>query len=145
MAASPHLVFSRLLAHDPARFYPKSGVLPGVVAVRDQTGRWDAVGQTRTLVLSDGGTVKENLRVVAPPLFAYELSTFTGFFGTLVAGGRSEWRVEPHGQGSSITWTYEFTAKPGWALVVATILRLAWASYMRRVLPAIAASTATSA
>jgi hypothetical protein len=136
----PQVVFPRLLAHDPARFYPKSGVLPGVVGVGDQTGAWDAVGQTRTLALSDGGTVKETLTVVAPPEFAYDLSTFTGFFGHLVASGRSQWRVDPHGEGSTITWTYSFTAKPGWALVVATILRLAWAPYMRRVLPAIAAS-----
>ncbi len=117
-------------------------MLPGVVAVRDQTGAWDAVGQTRTLVLTDGGTVKETLMVVALPSFAYDLSTFTGFFGHLVAGGRSEWRVDAHGDGTSIEWTYAFTAKPGWALVVAAILRLAWAPYMRRVLPAIAASTA---
>lgn len=116
-------------------------MLPGVVEVRDQTGPWDAVGRTRILVLSDGGTVTETLRVVTPPLFAYDLSAFTGFFGRLVASGRSEWRVDAHGAGSSIQWTYTFTAKRGWRLVVALIMRLAWASYMRRVLPAIAAST----
>jgi hypothetical protein len=129
-----------LVAHDPARFYPRSGVLPGVVEVRDQTGAWDAVGQTRTLVLTDGGTVKETLTAVTPPRFAYDLSTFTGFFGRLVASGRSEWRIAPDREGSSIEWTYTFTAKPGWGLLVATILRLAWAPYMRRVLPAIAES-----
>jgi hypothetical protein len=116
-------------------------VLPGVVEVRDQHGAWDAVGQTRTLVLSDGGTVKETLRVVAPPLFAYDLSAFTGFFGRLVASGRSEWRVADDAAGSVIGWTYTFTAKPGWGFAVAAIMRLAWAPYMRKVLPAIAAST----
>jgi hypothetical protein len=117
-------------------------VLPGVVEVRDQSGAWDAVGRSRTLVLSDGGTVTETLRVVTPPLFAYDLSRFTGFFGRLVASGRSEWRVAEHAGGSSIEWTYTFTAKPGWGFAVAAIMRLAWARYMRRVLPAIAASTA---
>lgn len=116
-------------------------MLPGVVAVRDQHGAWDAVGQNRTLVLSDGGTVRETLRVVAPPLFAYELSAFTGFFGRLVASGRSEWRVVEHSAGSAIEWTYAFTARPGWGFAVAAIMRLAWAPYMRKVLPAIAAST----
>jgi hypothetical protein len=116
-------------------------VLPGVVEVRGQSGAWDAVGQTRTLVLSDGGTVKETLRLVTLPLFAYDLSTFTGFFGRLVATGRSEWRVVEHPEGSTIEWTYTFTAKPGWGFAVAAIMRLAWAPYMRRVLPAIAAST----
>lgn len=113
-------------------------MLPGVVEVRDQTGAWDAVGQTRILVLSDGGTVTETLRVATPPLFAYDLSAFTGFFGRLVASGRSEWRVDEHPEGSTIEWTYTFTAKAGWGLAVVAIMRLAWAPYMRRVLPAIA-------
>ncbi len=138
-------MFARLLRHNPARFYPKSGVLPGVAEVRDQTGAWDAVGQTRTLVLTDGGTVKETLTLVSTPRFAYDLSAFTGFFSALVVVGRSEWRVEPHGEGSSIEWTYTFTAKPGRGFVVAAIVRLAWAPYMRKVLPAIAASTAATA
>jgi hypothetical protein len=141
VGAPPSVVFPRLLAHDPARFYPRSGVLPGVVDVRDQSGGWDAAGATRLLVLSDGGTVTETLRVVAAPLFAYDLSRFTGFFGRLVASGSSEWRVAEHPEGSRIEWTYTFTAKPGWGFVVAAIMRLAWARYMRRVLPAIAAAT----
>lgn len=127
--------------HDPARFYPRSGVLPAVVAVRDQSGAWDAVGQTRTLVLSDGGTVRETLRTVSAPVFAYDLSHFTGFFGGLVDGGRSEWRVDGQLTGSRITWTYTFSARRGRGLLVAAIMRLAWARYMHRVLPAIAAST----
>jgi hypothetical protein len=117
-------------------------VLPGVVTVRDQTGGWDAVGQTRTLVLTDGATVKETLRVATEPVVAYDLSHFTGFFGTLVAGGRSEWRVDERPGGSGIEWTYTFTAKRGRGVIVAAIMRLAWARYMRSVLPAIAASTA---
>jgi hypothetical protein len=110
--------------------------------VHDQTGAWDAAGQTRLLELSDGGSVTETLRIVAPPVFAYDLSAFTGLFGALVAGARSEWRVVARGPGSSIEWTYTFDAKPGWGLVVAAIVRFAWAPYMRAVLPAIAASTA---
>lgn len=142
VAAPPHLVFPRLTQHDATRFYPKSGVLPAVVEVRDQTGGWDAAGQTRTLALSDGGTVQETLRVVTEPSFAYDLTKFTGVFGALVEGARSEWRVVPDGAGSSISWTYAFTSKPGRGLVLAAIVKLAWAPYMRKVLPPIAASTA---
>lgn len=120
-------------------------MLPGVIEVRDQTGAWDAVGQTRTLVLTDGGTVKETLTAVSEPTFAYGLSTFTGFFRRLLASGPVGVAHRPDGEGSSIEWTYAFTAKPGWGLLVATILKLAWAPYMRRVLPAIAASAAPPA
>lgn len=116
-------------------------MLPAVTDVRDQTGTWDAVGDSRTLVLSDGGTVRETLRVVDPPSFAYDLTHFTGFFGRLVASGGSVWRIGPRDDGGTIEWTYTFVARRGWGVAVALIMRLAWAPYMRRVLPAIAAST----
>lgn len=141
VVAPPHVVFPRLTQHDATKFYPRSGVLPAVVEVRDQTGGWDAAGQTRTVVMSDGGTFTETLRVVTAPLFAYDLTRFTGFFGALVASARSEWRVVADGDGSTIAWTYAFTAKPGRGVLVGAIVRFAWAAYMRRVLPAIAAST----
>jgi len=144
VAAPPHVVFPRLTQHDATRFYPKSGVLPAVVEVRAQTGGWDAAGQTRTVVMSDGSSFTETLRVVTEPLFAYDLTGFTGFFGLLVDHARSEWRVVDDGDGSSIAWTYAFTSKPGRGLFVAAIVRLAWAGYMRRVLPAIASSTAVA-
>jgi hypothetical protein len=134
-------VFPRLTQHDPTKFYPKSGVLPAVVEVRDQTGGWDASGQTRTLVLSDGGTVVETLRSAKDPLFSYDLARFTGLFGMLVAKAHSAWTVTDDVAGSTITWTYSFTSRRGRGLVIAAIVRLAWAPYMRRVLPAIAAST----
>lgn len=142
VAAPPSVVFPRLREHDPARFYPKWGILPAVVEVRDQTGAWDAAGQTRTIVLSDGGTLVETLVSADEPLFSYDLSRFTGLFGRLVAGGHSEWRVTAEGEGSTIAWTYSFTSLPGRGAIVAAIVRLAWGPYMRRVLPLIAAHSA---
>jgi hypothetical protein len=135
-------VFPRLTQHDPTRFYPKAGVLPAVVDVRDQTGGWDAGGQTRTLVLSDGGTIVETLRSAEAPLFSYDLSQFTGLFGLLVAKAHSEWTVTGDGGRSTMVWIYSFTSRPGRGFVIAAIVRFAWAPYMRRVLPAIAAWTA---
>lgn len=145
VAAPPDVVFPRLRVHDATRFYPKWGVLPAVIEVRDQTGPWDAAGQTRTLVLSDGGTLRETLTSAEAPLFAYDLARFTGFFGRLVAGARSEWRVAPEGDGSSIAWTYAFTPLRGRGLIVGAIVRFAWGPYMRRVLPRIAGWTAAKA
>lgn len=145
VGAAPDAVFRRLTQHDPTRFYPRSGILPAVVGVRDQTGDWDAAGQTRVLVLSDGSTVRETLAVVEEPRFAYDLSEFTGIFGRIVAGGHSEWRVTAAGAGAAIEWTYAFTPKPGWRVGVAALVRVAWGPYMRRVLPPIAAVTAQPA
>ena len=124
---------------DPTKFYPKSGPLPAVTAVRDQTGAWDTVGHTRKLLLSDGGHVIETITdAQSPSFFAYELSDFQKLFGALVAGARAEWRFEAVAGGTSIHWSYEFHARRGCGILVGLIVRLFWAPYMKRVLPPIA-------
>lgn len=123
---------------DPSRFYPKHGVIPATVAVRDQSGPWDTVGQTRTLVLGDGGSVVETITdVEKPDFFAYELTDFTRLFKLLVHHARAEWRYTAVEDGTRVDWTYAFTAKGGWGWAVALIVRLAWEPYMRDVLPEI--------
>lgn len=124
----------------PVGFYPRAGVIPAVVAVHDQTGPWDAVGQTRRLELSDGSSVVESLVLVEPDqVFVYELSRFTGLLGHLVTGGRADWTYSstPNGR-TRVDWTYSFFARPGRGLIVRGIVRFGWAPYMRRVLVGIA-------
>ena len=124
---------------DPAKFYPRSGLLPAVVAVHDQSGTWDTVGRTRKLMLSDGGHVIETITDTdSPTYFAYELSDFQKLFGSLVSGARAEWRFERVETGTQISWTYTFFGKPGRNWIAALIVRLLWAPYMKRVLPPIA-------
>lgn len=120
----------------PVGFYPRAGVIPAVVAVHDQTGAWDAAGQTRRLELSDGSSVTERLVRVEPGGdFVYELSRFTGLLGRLVTGGRAEWGYRTTLTGRTrVDWTYSFFARPGRGLIVRGIVRFAWAPYMRRVL-----------
>jgi hypothetical protein len=123
---------------DPTRFYPKHGPLPAVVGVRDQTGSWDTTGRTRTLLLSDGGSVVETITDAASPTyFAYELSDFRRLFGKLVRGARAEWRFESVAGGTRVHWKYTFfpLRRVGW--VVGAIVFVFWAPYMKRVLPAI--------
>lgn len=133
-------VYRAVTTADPSRFYPAFGPLPAVHEVWDQSGEWDSVGRTRTLVLSDGGTVVEQITDAASPrFFAYELSRFTGPFGRLVAGARAEWEFTPLADGTRVEWRYSFRARPGWGLAVAVIRRAFWAPYMRRVLPPLAA------
>jgi len=124
---------------DPTRFYPRFGPLPAVIEVREQSGEWNAVGRTRTLMLSDGGHVIETItNTDSPALFAYELSEFQKLFGTLVSGARAEWRFEPLQTGSIVRWSYTFFALPARGWIVWLVVRLWWARYMRQVLPPIA-------
>lgn len=127
---------------DPARFYPKHGPIPATIAVRDQSGPWDAVGQTRTLLLSDGGHVVETITDVEKPVgeqgfFAYELTDFQKVFKLMVDHARAEWTYEAHPAGTLVHWTYTYVPKKGWGWAVGLIVRLWWDPYMRQVLPEI--------
>lgn len=124
----------------PVGFYPKFGPLPATIEVRDQTGNWDAPGQTRQLILSDGGYVIEHLRVVErPSRIGYELSDFQKLFGRLVSGASAEWEFTAVSGGTRIRWTYTFHPfpKPVARLLVGAIVKLFWGPYMKKVLPGI--------
>lgn len=137
--ATPKQAWEISAGLDPARFYPRFGPLPAVTEVREQRTSWDAVGLSRRLLLSDGGHVVETITDAdSPTFFAYELSDFQGLFGRLVSGARAEWRFERVAGGTSIRWSYRFDALPGRGWIVAAIVRLFWARYMRSVLPPIA-------
>jgi hypothetical protein len=134
--AKPDRTFAILTPSDPTRFYPRFGPIPAIVRVDDQTGDWDAVGQSRRLTLSDGGTLIERLKVVDPPRrFAYQLTDFTGFFGNLVAFADAEWDFDANVEGTRIRWTYTFHAQPKRGWIVRLVVVLWWGRYMRRVLP----------
>jgi hypothetical protein len=138
--ATPKSAWHTVTALDAAAFYPKRGVLPAVTAVRDQTGSWDTVGRTRVLELGDGGHVIETItHADSPTFFAYDLSDFQKLFGWLVSGATATWSFEREETGTRIRWTYAFHPRAGRRWIVALIVRLAWAPYMRVVLPPIAA------
>ena len=128
------VVFSALA--DPTRFYPKFGPIPAIVKREDQTGDWDAVGQSRKLTLGDGGTFVERLKTVdAPRRFAYELNDFTGFFGNLVAFADAEWDFDAAVEGTRIRWTYTYHAQPKRGWIVRLVVVLFFSRYMKKVLP----------
>lgn len=133
---TPDRTFAIVTPADPVRFFPRDGVLPGVVAVENQSGSWDAVGRSRTLRLSDGSTVVERIVTVAPPSrFEYRLADFTGRFGGLVAFAEVEWDFDAAVEGTRVRWIYTFHAQPKRGWLVRLIVTLAWRRYMRRVLP----------
>jgi Polyketide cyclase / dehydrase and lipid transport len=125
----------------PVGYYPKSGLLPGVIEVRDQTGNWDRPGQTRQLMLSDGGWVIEQTTNVEPyGFFAYNLTDFQKIFKRLVDHARAEWTFTEVEGGTTIHWSYTFfplnsVARP----ILALIISLLWGPYMKKVLPRIVA------
>ncbi len=139
-AAPPDRTWDVATMHTPVGLYPGAGLLPAVVEVRDQTGDWDRVGQTRQLMLSDGGSViEQTTNVDRLEFFAYNLTDFQKIFGVMVESARAEWTFTQAPNGTLIRWRYTFHSKPGFGLPLAAIIKFLWGPYMARVLPGIVA------
>ncbi len=117
--AAPAKTFAAALALDPVRIVQPKGMIPGVASVAGQSGPWSMEGQTRTMTLTDKGSVEETLIEIEPLGYRYRIGNFTGPFRMLVREARARFYVQPRGEGSLLTWTYEFEPK---GAIAATIL-----------------------
>jgi Polyketide cyclase / dehydrase and lipid transport len=114
------------------------GPLPAVTGTTNQTGGWDAAGQTRVVLFSDGNSARETLTHYRhPTYFAYTVSSFTGPLRHLTTEAHGQWwfsdGVLP---GSThVRWSYSFVAR---SLFTAPFLwlvtQLLWRGYMRKAL-----------
>ncbi|MFI6695623.1 SRPBCC family protein [Streptomyces sp. NPDC050433] len=127
----PQEVFDVIVPIDLSLVFTGWGPFPGVRGAKNQTGAWDAAGQSRNPDLSDGSTAAERLtEYTAPHSFAYELTDFTGTMRHLVSGVRGEWTFTPDGEGTLIRWTYEFKPLPGRGLLLRRAVGPLWRRYM---------------
>lgn len=112
------------------------GPLPAVVRTRDQTGNWDAAGQTRTVVLSGNSTAREMLsEYQRPKRFAYKVHEFTGLMRHLVKYAEGEWDFTESAGQTEITWSYRFIPTSRLAMpLVAIIAKVLWRGYMKKAL-----------
>ena len=136
---TPMQAFDLIVPIDLSLVFKKWGPIPGVLGASNQTGAWDAVGQSRKPDLTDGSTATERLIEYTPGhSFAYEVTDFTGPMRHLVAGVRGEWTFSPDGAGTVIRWTYEFKAGRNRFLALRWGLIPIWRRYMQRGLVATA-------
>ncbi len=132
--------FARVVPIDLPSVFRGFGPLPAIVAVTDQTGSWDAVGQTRTIRLSDGSEAQEALTDYdRPRYFAYRVSDLTGPVRFLTTAARGEWWFEDvPGGATAIRWRYAFEPRSPLARpVLWAVARPLWQGYMYAVLRAI--------
>ena len=119
----------------PAVFRRWHGPIPPVREVRDQTGAWDAAGQTRTVQLAGGATMREELTSVQPPQsFGYRLTNIGGPMALLVDHVVGEWAFTPAPGGTEITWRWDIIPRSpltSWAVPVFGRL---WRGYARKAL-----------
>jgi hypothetical protein len=115
-------------------FSRRYGLLPPVKEIRGQDGVWGRVGQSRTVVTSDGGTMRELLTEVdSPHSFSYCLSDITGPLRPLVDGIDGRWEFSPQGTGTLITWRWTLHPR-GLGARVMPLVTLMWRGYARQAL-----------
>ena len=90
-------------------FTHRHGVIPPIREVRDAPDTWNVAGQSRTIVLADGGRMTETLTEVDPPRsFAYRITSFRGPLALLASHVDGRWSVDPEGDdGCRVTWTWQ--------------------------------------
>ena len=115
-------------------FSRRYGLLPPIKQVRGQDGVWGRAGQSRTVVTTDGGTMRELLTEVdAPDSFSYRLSNITGPMRPLVECIDGSWEFAPRGTGTMITWRWVLHPK-GLGVPVMPLVTSMWRGYARQAL-----------
>jgi hypothetical protein len=117
----------------PELFSRWYGPIAPVKAVREQTGEWSSVGQTRTVLQVGGGSMREELTVVdAPDLFGYTLSGLTGPLAPLVDHIEGQWLFAPVGTGTKVTWRWSVHPKSAAASLTMPVFAALWRGYARQ-------------
>ena len=118
----------------PGIFSRRFLALPPIREVRDQAGAWGTVGQTRTIVLADRGTMRETLTSVTPGTsFGYDIEPLTGPLKPLVAGVAGLWGFAEAGAGVEVSWDWSVAPTRAGALVMPAFGRM-WQGYARQAL-----------
>ena len=117
----------------PTLFRKWYGPIPPIKEVRNQTGDWDAVGQSRTVVLVGGGSMREELtQFDAPNSFGYTLSDIEGPLSPLVGRVDGEWIFDPIGSGTNVTWRWTIHPRTGLTAPVLPVFGKLWKGYARQ-------------
>jgi hypothetical protein len=128
--------FARVLAWPlPEIFSRRFLAFPPIREVREAPPTWDTVGQTRRIVLADGGTMLETLTRVDPPTgFGYAITDLTGPLAPLAESLDGTWSFEPAGTGCRITWTWDVRPRGRVGALAMPVFGKLWHGYARQAL-----------
>ena len=130
-----HAFHNTLPAPLPDIFKRWHGPFPPGKEVREQTGGWDAAGQTRTVLLAGGGSTREELTSVDPPRsFGYRLTNVTGPMALLVDHVLGEWIFASAGDGTEVTWRWNIHSKSPLTSWLLPVFGRLWKGYARKAL-----------
>lgn len=117
----------------PTLFRRWYGPIPPIKAVQGQSGDWDAVGQSRTVLLTGGGSMREKLESYdAPRSFGYTLSEVKGPLAPLVDHVEGLWSFEAVGTGTKVTWRWTIHPRSAFTAPVLPVFGRLWLGYARQ-------------
>lgn len=133
---APEAAFDRLMeARLPEVFARRYAAFPAVTDVTDQPEDWGTVGQTRVIVLADGGRLRETLTDVERPSgFAYRLDGIEGPLRHFVRSIDGAWTTTAHADGTRIGWAWTFHPKASPARLTTSVMGRMWMGYADRAL-----------
>jgi hypothetical protein len=124
----------------PGIFSRRYAALPAIREVRDQDGEWGTLGQTRTIVLADGGTMRETLTSLErPDRFGYLISDITGPMKLLGRSIEGLWTFDQVGTGVRITWSWVLEPASAPAGFTMPLFARLWQGYARQAMEEIEA------
>ena len=116
-------------------FSSRSGPIPPIRETREQPATWDTVGQSRLIVLADGGTMRETLTTVdRPGCFGYDITDLTGAFALLVGSASGRWTFEPDASGCRVTWSWTIHPRRPIGPLAMPVFGRFWHGYARKAL-----------
>jgi hypothetical protein len=119
----------------PTLFRRWYGPIPPIKRVLNQTGDWDTAGKTRTVLLTGGGSMVEELTHVDPPhAFGYILSQIKGPLSPLVNRVDGDWLFAPSGTGTTVTWRWTIHPRSRVSALALPVFGWLWRGYAKQAL-----------
>jgi hypothetical protein len=136
VAVEPTEAFDRLIAvRLPEVFSRRYAAFPAIREVTNQPDDWGAAGQTRTIVLADGGHLRHTLTSVDRPHgYSYVLDEIHGPLRPFVRTVDGGWSVTPEGTGARIGWVWTMHPKASPARLTMNVIGRMWKGYADRAL-----------
>jgi len=125
----------RVLHHPLPEFFSRRyAALPAIKEVVLDGDSFAEVGDSRVIVLSDGGRLGERLTLVdSPHAFGYRITPISGPLKPLVSEVQGLWTFEPSGTGTRIGWSWTVTPSRVGRVAMPAFARM-WRGYARQAL-----------
>jgi hypothetical protein len=132
----PTVAFDRLMAARlPEVFSRRYAAFPAVREVTDEPDEWGTVGQARTIVLADGGRLRQTLTSVdRPHSYAYVLDDIRGRLRPFVRTIEGVWSITPEASGARVGWVWTLHPKTSPARLTMNVIGSMWKGYADRAL-----------